>query len=117
VLELRGEAARGRVLLRESIALGRASRCPGAIVWVLSELGRQALASGDLDEAATAYAEALELARELRPSRKIALACIGLADVAARRGDTGYARLWRERAAEETAAFEIARLQTRRQIR
>jgi tetratricopeptide (TPR) repeat protein len=117
VLELRGEAARGRVLLRESIALGRASRCPGAIVWVLCELGRQALSGGDLDEAAAAYAEALELARELRPSRKIAIACLGLADVAARRGDVGQAGLWRERAAEETAAFEIARLQTRRQIR
>ncbi len=61
--------------------------------------------------------DALEIARELRPSRKIALACTGLADVAASTGDVRGANEWRERAAEETAAFEIARLQTHRQIR
>jgi ATP/maltotriose-dependent transcriptional regulator MalT len=116
-LELRGDAARARVLLRESIAIGRASRCPSAVVWVLCELGRLALSSGDLDEAESSYAGALETARELRPSRKIALACAGLADVHARRGDPSAARAWRERSAEETVAFEIASLQTRRQIR
>ena len=114
--EQRGEPARGRVLLRESIALGRAARCPSAIVWVLCELARMSLAAGSVDDAAVAYAEALELARELRPSRKIATACFGLAEVEARRGDATAAAAWRERGAEEAAAFEIASLQTRRQI-
>jgi tetratricopeptide (TPR) repeat protein len=114
--EQRGEPARARVLLRESIALGRASRCPSAIVWVLCEIGRMSLAAGDVEEARAAYHEALELARELRPSRKIAAACFGLAEVAAHVGDAAHARHWRERGAEEAAAFEIASLQTRRQI-
>jgi tetratricopeptide (TPR) repeat protein len=114
--EQRGEPARGRVLLRESIALGRAARCPSAIVWVLCELARMSLRDGCIDEAACAYAEALDLARELRPSRKIAAACFGLAEVEARRGDAAAAAAWRERGAEEAAAFEIAGLQTRRQL-
>lgn len=117
VLELRGRSEQARVLLRESIALARASRCPSAAVWVLCELGRLALGSSDLDEAHASYSGALEIARELRPSRKIALACNGLADVHARRGDPGGAEAWRERSAEEAAAFEVASLQTRRQIR
>ena len=117
VLELRGESERARVLLRESIALGRGARCASAVVWVLCELGRLSIAAGDLDEAHASYAGALEIARDLRPSRKIAVACGGLADVLARRGDPAAANSWRERAAEEIAAFEIASLQTRRQIR
>lgn len=116
VLELRGKLERARVLLRESIALGRASRCASAVVWVLCELGRLALSAGDLDEADASYAGALEIARDLRPSRKIAAACSGLADVHARRGDPASANAWRERAAQEIVAFEIACLQTRRQI-
>jgi tetratricopeptide (TPR) repeat protein len=111
-----GEPARARLLLRESIALGRGARCPSAIVWVLSELGRMCLAAGDFGQARAAYAEALDLARELRPSRKIATACLGLSEVAARSGDLKGAAEWRERGAEEAAAFEIASLQTRRQI-
>ena len=86
-------------------------------MWVLCELARMLLAAGDVEEAGTAYAEALDLARELRPSRKIATACFGLADVAARRGDAPAASRWRERGAEEAAAFEIASLQTRRQVK
>lgn len=117
VLELRGDTERARVLLRESIALARASRCPSAVVWVLCELGRLALGSSDLEEAQASYAGALEIARELRPSRKIALACAGLADVHARLGDPPGAAAWRERSVEEAAAFEVASLQTRRQIR
>ena len=74
------------------------------------------LAAGDLEDAGEAYAEALDIARDLRPSRKIAAACFGLADVAARGGDTEAAARWREQGAEEAAAFEIASLQTRRQI-
>jgi tetratricopeptide (TPR) repeat protein len=112
----RGEPARARLLLREAIALGRGARCPSAIVWVLCELARLSLAAGDLEEAAGAYSEALDLSRELRPSRKIASACFGLAEVAARAGDTFAAARWREQGAEEAAAFEIASLQTRRQI-
>jgi tetratricopeptide (TPR) repeat protein len=114
--EQRGEPARARVMLRESIALGRAARCPSAIVWVMCELARMSLAAGDMEDANAAYAEVLDLARELRPSRKIAAACFGLAEVSARQGDVAAAQLWRERGAEEAAAFEIASLQTRRQI-
>jgi len=114
--EQRGEPARARLLLRASIALGRAARCPPAIVWVLCELGRMSLAAGDVEDARAAYAEALDLARELRPSRKIATACFGLADVDARAGHPEGASRWRARGAEEAAAFEIASLQTRRQI-
>jgi tetratricopeptide (TPR) repeat protein len=115
--DLRGERERAQALLRASIALGQASRCPSAIVWVLCELGRMCLAADDLAGARGAFLEALELARELRPSRKIAVACAGLADVLAREGDVPATLAWRERAADETAAFEIASLQTRRQIR
>jgi tetratricopeptide (TPR) repeat protein len=114
--EQRGEPARGRILLRESIALGRAARCPSAIVWVLGELARMSLAAGDTDDAFAAYRETLELAHELRPSRKISTACFGLAEVEARRGNAQAAACWRERGAEEATAFEIAGLQTRRQI-
>ena len=116
-LQLRGDESRARVMLRTSIALGKGSRCPSSIVWVLCELGRIALGAGDLAEAVDAYSDAHEVARELRPSRKIAVACTGLAEVAARHGDVPGATHWRERAAEEEAAFEIARLQTRSQIR
>lgn len=114
--EQRGEPARARLLLRASIVLGRAARCPSAIVWVLCELGRMSLAAGDVEDARAAFAEALELARELRPSRKIATACFGLADVDARSGHPEAASRWRDRGAEEAAAFEIASLQTRKQI-
>jgi len=116
-LDMRGYGERARALLRASIALGKASRCASAVVWVLCELGRQSLAAGELEHARVAYLDALATARELRPSRKIALACSGLAEVAASEGDVPAANEWRERAAEETAAYEIARLQTRRQIR
>jgi tetratricopeptide (TPR) repeat protein len=116
-LEMRGDPERARVLLRASIALGRGARCPSAVLWVLCELGRLALAAGDLGEARRAYADAFDVSRELRPTRKIARACSGIADVAAREGDVPAANLWRERAAEEEAAFEIASLQTRSQIR
>ena len=114
--EQRGEPARARILLSESIALGRGARCPSAIVWVLCELARMQLAAGDLDDGAAAFGEALNLARELRPSRKIATACFGLAEAAARKGDVQAAARWREHGAEEAAAFEIASLQTRRQV-
>ena len=116
-LDMRGYGERARALLRASIGLAKAARCPSAVVWVLCELGRQALVAGELEEARAAYMDALEIARELRPTRKIAVACTGLADVAARLGDVRAANEWRERSAEEIAAFEIARLQTRRQIR
>jgi hypothetical protein len=114
--ELRGQRAQGRLLLQASIALGRATRCPAAIVWVLCELGRMAKLDSHLQEAHAAYLNAYEIACEVRPSRKIATACLGIAEVEALGGSVEAAREWRERAAEETAAFEIARLQTRRQI-
>ena len=113
-LALRKEIEPARRLLEASIELGRAARCPSAVVWVLCELGRLCVAGGDLERARALYADAFETASELRPSRKIAEACQGLADVEAHAGHVSLAMAWRERAAEEIAAFEVARLQTRR---
>ena len=112
-LALRGEVAEARRELSSSIGLGRAARCPSAIAWVLCELGRLCIAAGDLDDARSLYSEAFEIASELRPSRKIAVACQGLADVEAHAGHVSLAMSWRERASDEAAAFEVARLQTR----
>jgi tetratricopeptide (TPR) repeat protein len=114
--QLRGATDRARALLRASARLGHASRCPTAVVWVQCEIGRLGLAAGDLEEARAAYGEVVAIAAELRPSRKIAVACEGLAEAEARSGNARHAREWRERAADETSQFEVARLQTHRQL-
>jgi tetratricopeptide (TPR) repeat protein len=111
-----GDAPRASEALAASAELGRQSRCPTAVVWVLCELGRNRLAAGDLEGARAAYEEALEIAAEIRPSRKIAVACDGLAAVESVAGNVERAHEWRERSADETAQFEIARLQTRQQL-
>jgi len=113
---LRGDMQRAHSLLRASVALGQASRCPTAVAWVLCELGRHCVETDRLAEAHDAYTKVLDMGQELRPSRKIALACAGLAEVEAKLGNVTAARRWRERSADESAQFEIARLQTRRQL-
>jgi len=116
VTELRGALEHARELMNQSILLGHASRCPTAVVWVQCQLGRLSIALHDLDGAARAYQGVLDIATELRPSRKIAVACSGLADIEERRGNVPAAREWRRLAADETAQFEVARLQTHRQL-
>ena len=116
VAELAGEWRRARDLMYSSIALGQASRCPTAVAWVQCELGRLGVTTGDLDTAIRAFRGVLDLAAELRPSRKIAVACAGLAEVETRRGNPAGYREWRDLASDETAQFEIARLQTHRQL-
>jgi tetratricopeptide (TPR) repeat protein len=113
---LAGDDALAHALLLASAQLGRKSRCPTAVVWVLCELGRNRLCAGDLEGARAAYTEALEVAADTRPSRKIAVACAALAEIDAMAGNPVGEQAWRERAADETAQFEIARLQTRRQL-
>lgn len=114
--ELAGDIAHARHLLRTSIGLGHASKCPTAVTWVQCELGRLSLATGDVGSALLAYRGVLDVAAELRPSRKIAAACNGLAAAEERRGNPAGAREWRELGVDETARFEIARLQTQRQL-
>jgi tetratricopeptide (TPR) repeat protein len=114
--ELAGDAQRAHAALAASAELGRQSRCPTAVVWVLCELGRNRQVAGDLKGARAAYKEALAIAAEMRPSRKIAVACDGLAAVESVAGNAELAHEWRERSADETAQFEIARLQTRQQL-
>lgn len=116
VHKLRGDVARARASLEESIALGQAARCPPATLWVLCELGQLELEAGRCEGAAQAYGEALRIALELRPSRKIAVACTGLADAAACRGDVDGAGEWRAKADFETAEFTAASARTRRQL-
>ena len=113
---LSGDIELAHTLLRASAELGRKSRCPTAVVWVLCELGRNRVSAGDLEAARRAYNEALEVAADTRPSRKIAIACGALAEIDAIAGNPVGEQLWRERAADEIAQFEIARLQTRRQL-
>ena len=116
VHKLRGDLVRARASLGESIALGRAARCPSATLWVLCEMGRLDLEAGRCEAAAQLYNEALRIALELRPSRKIAQACAGLADAAACLGDVKAAGEWRLRADFEAADFNAASVRTRRQL-
>lgn len=113
---LSGDRELAHALLQASAELGRKSRCPTAVVWVLCELGRNRVAAGELEAARAAYTEALEVAADTRPSRKIGVACEALAGIDELAANPVGARFWRERAADEIAQFEIARLQTRRQL-
>lgn len=117
VHELRGEHLRARTYLRESVALGHWARCPSSILWVLCELGRLCLDLDELDGASAAYLEAFRIAQEVRPPRKIVVACRGLAKVHARHGEPEAAAEWSARAEDEATFFEAATAQTRRQLR
>jgi tetratricopeptide (TPR) repeat protein len=113
---IQGEPGHGRMLLEESVALGRGARWRPATVWVSCELGALLASLDHLEAARAAYAEAYETACTLRPSRKIALACEGLAHVAARRGEVADAELWRRKAEHEAAEYERVRRATRSQV-
>lgn len=113
---MEGRVREGRAFLDEAIAIGRASRWRPAILWVLCEKGALLAAANELDGARECYLEALDIASQLRPSRKIGLACTGLAEVAARRGDALEAGHWRGRAAGEDTEYERARRETRDQV-
>lgn len=113
---LQGRRRVGRALLQEAVAIGHAARSRPAILWVLCELGSLLASELELEAAAAAFTEALDIASQLRPSRKVGQACTGLAEVAARRGDARGADAWRERAAAEDAEYERARHQTREQV-
>lgn len=111
-----GDARRGRAMLMESAALGRGARSRTSIVWVLCQLGSVMLAQGELAGARSTYLEALEIATELRPTLKSAVACEGLAEAALARGDGDDFRRWRDRAVAERADFERARRRARQQV-
>jgi tetratricopeptide (TPR) repeat protein len=116
VLATLGRPEHARALLAESVALGTSRRCRSPLPWVLCELGAIALVQDDVAAARQAYNEALAIASELTPSRKIEAACHGLADVEAKLGNGAGALQWRTRASEEAGEFDRARLQTRRQL-
>jgi tetratricopeptide (TPR) repeat protein len=113
---IQGEPVAGRLLMEESVALGRGARLRQPTVWVSCELGALLLSLDEPEAARRAYAEAYDVACTLRPSRKIALACEGLARVAARRGDVAEAESWRRKAEHEVADYERVRATTRVQV-
>ena len=113
---LQGRLRAARALLRESIALARASRCGSAIAWVLCELGALELEADAFAAARQAYADALEVSVELRPNCKIATACLGLAEAEARAGNAEAAGRWLRRWASERDEYEKSRLRTQRTL-
>ena len=113
---IQGESRHGRMLLEESVALGRGARWRPATVWVSCELGALLASLDELEAAGGAYADAYETACTLRPSRKVALACEGLAHVAARRGEVADAESWRRKAGHEAAECDRVRSATRSQV-
>ena len=113
---LLGDVDSARERLDESLAVARASRCGPFATWVLCELGRLELRCGNALAAREAFREALEHAREVRPSRKVIMACEGLSEAEALMGDHEAALRWGDRSLEETRLFHRARLETRHQL-
>jgi hypothetical protein len=116
VLALEGRHERARALFRESVATGRAHRCRTSLSWVLCELGKVSLAMDDVPGARVAYADALEMSLEVAPSRKIEVACKGLAEVERRAGNELGERHWLQRAAAESEEYERMRCHTRKEL-
>jgi tetratricopeptide (TPR) repeat protein len=116
VLVLEGRLSRARALFLESIATGRSHRCRTGLAWVLCELAKVCVASDDISGARQAYTEALEVALELAPSRKVQVACAGLAEVEGLAGNEVGQRHWTHRAREEAAEYERMRGHTRREL-
>jgi len=83
---------------------------------VLCELAGVCIASDDIAGARQAYTEALEVALELAPSRKVQVACAGLAEVERLAGNEGAQRHWSERATQEAEEYERMRGHTRREL-
>jgi tetratricopeptide (TPR) repeat protein len=102
--------------LATACAIGLDSRCRTPLPWILCERGRIHLALGETMLARSCYAEALEIAQELRPSSKVGEACTGLSGVARGLGDEVGARRWAERARAEARELDQAKMQTRAQL-
>jgi non-specific serine/threonine protein kinase len=87
----RGEFERAAEYQRASLTLAREldgrGEARGFVAMVLSELGSSLFALGRLDEAATAFEEAIERRRVTNQSWGFATALIGLGFVASARGD------------------------------
>lgn len=114
--DMQGSRDQALALLACAVAIGTQAGCRTSILWVLCELGKLRLVSGDAGGARSAYEQALDIASILRPNAKIQLACDALADVEARLGRVEDAARWRERAALEAIEFESRRLDIRRQL-
>ena len=101
----RGDFARARELLEESVALTRRTADPRALGAVLHSLGDCALDEGAIEEAEGFYQETLEIANRLNHVIQTAYALGGLASVEAHRGRPESAgRLWGAVQAWERAA-------------
>ena len=79
------DAASG--LFEEALALREAARSPGFVAWSHSNLGLVAYARGELDEALDWYRRALACAQELGITQLAGDCLIGIAAVAAKRGE------------------------------
>jgi predicted ATPase len=91
-LELtQGDADAASALFEEALALREAAASPGWIAWSHSNLGLVAYARGELDEALEWYRRALARAHELGITQLAGDCLIGIAAVAARRGEIGRA--------------------------
>jgi tetratricopeptide (TPR) repeat protein len=86
-----GDADAASALFEEALALREAAESPGWIAWSHSNLGLVAHARGELDEALEWYRRALARAQELGITQLAGDCLIGIAAVAARRGEIGRA--------------------------
>jgi predicted ATPase/DNA-binding SARP family transcriptional activator/Tfp pilus assembly protein PilF len=91
LLEQRGDTARARPLLEESLVLRRSLGEPRGVVTTLSNLGVIALLDGDLDRAAGVFAEDLALAQQAGLVLHTSWALTGLGLAAAYQDDRGRA--------------------------
>jgi predicted ATPase/DNA-binding SARP family transcriptional activator/Tfp pilus assembly protein PilF len=91
LLEQRGDIARARPLLEESLVLRRSLGEPRGVVTTLSNLGVIALLDGDLDRAAGVFAEDLALAQQAGLVLHTSWALTGLGLAAAYQDDRGRA--------------------------
>lgn len=86
-----GDANAASALFEEALALREEAASPGWIAWSHSNLGLVAHARGELDEALDWYRRALARAHELGITQLAGDCLIGIAAVAARRGEIGRA--------------------------
>jgi predicted ATPase/DNA-binding SARP family transcriptional activator len=86
-----GDADAASALFEEALTLREAAASPGWIAWSHSNLGLVAYARGELDEALEWYRCALARAHELGITQLAGDCLIGVAAVAARRGEIGRA--------------------------
>ena len=82
-----GDVVGARAHFEEALALREAAGSPGWIAWSHSNLGLIAYAQGEFDKALEWYRRALAPAQELGISQLVGDCLIGIAAVAARRGE------------------------------